>query len=120
MNAQIVYLKKVFADDLLRWGVVLLEEVEEEQCGKILKAGWSIRYRFGKDERGLFLDYYAAHRMTNDRHVRLRSDGTREDLPVMLESYSYRQGARRKEIEEAEAKYYGPPLTTPDFAASFE
>ena len=30
-----------------------------------------------------YLDYYASHRMTDDRHVRLREDGPAEHLPTI-------------------------------------
>jgi hypothetical protein len=42
-----------------------------------------IQYCFGKDERGEYLDYYAAHRMTDDEHVRIYTDGQVEDLPAL-------------------------------------
>lgn len=51
--------------------------------GKICQCGWAIWYLFGKDERGEYLDYYSAHRMTGDDHVRLYEDGPRESLPAI-------------------------------------
>lgn len=43
----------------------------------IVQGGWTIWTRFDVDaESGReHLDYYAMHRMTNDRHVRLYADG---------------------------------------------
>ncbi len=35
------------------------------------------------DIEGDYLDYYATHRMTNDRHERIHSDGTCRALPCM-------------------------------------
>ena len=35
------------------------------------------------------MDYYAEHRMTNPRHVRIYLDGKMESLPAPLEMYSY-------------------------------
>jgi hypothetical protein len=59
-------------------------DVEHRRSGKIVQAGWAIWYRFGKDDEGEYLDYYASHRMTNDRHVRLRASGATESLPAIL------------------------------------
>ena len=51
--------------------------------GKIVQAGWAIWYLFGSDENGEYLDYYASHRMTDDRHVRIYAHGSTQDLPVI-------------------------------------
>lgn len=59
------------------------EHVRERKRGKIVEAGWAIWYLFGEDERGEYLDYYASHRMTNDRHLRIREDGAEEYLPTV-------------------------------------
>ena len=63
------------------WDIELSKEaVENRQLGKIVKSGWTIWYLFGTDEAGEYLDYYASHRMTNDRHVRLYADGGSKGL----------------------------------------
>ncbi len=74
-------IKLLFAEEFAMSGICLPEEdVEGRQRGKIIKDGWEILYLFGSDELGEYLDYYASHRMTNDRHVRIYSDGQRKDL----------------------------------------
>ena len=55
--------------------------------GRIVERGWTIWYVWGSDEGGDYLDYYASHRMTNDRHVRLHADGRRESLETVQDSY---------------------------------
>jgi hypothetical protein len=78
-------IEEQFRRDFGAWGIALPpENVKERRRGKILAAGWAIWYLFGTDERGEYLDYYASHRMTDDRHVRLRGDGTGEDLPAVV------------------------------------
>jgi hypothetical protein len=73
-----------FNDAFSHWDIRLPKDaVERRQRGKIVKAGWAIWYMFGSDERGEFLDYYASHRMTNDRHVRIYADGSTEALPAV-------------------------------------
>ena len=53
------------------------------------------------------LDYYAMHRMTNDRHVRLYANGEEEYLPAMEEGYVIPQGATVAEREAARDKHCG-------------
>jgi hypothetical protein len=67
-----------------RWDIKLPDEAYAQQSGgKITKAGWCIWYQFGKDESGEYLDYYSSHRMTSDSHVRVRADGSEEELPTI-------------------------------------
>ena len=51
----------------------------------ITQPGWTIWTHFdiGSENGRERLDYYAVHRMTNDRDVRLYADGDKEDLPAM-------------------------------------
>ena len=66
------------------WGIALPpEDVEAKRRGKIVEGGWAIWHLFGEDERGCYLDYYASHRLTDDRHVRIREDGPAEPLPTI-------------------------------------
>ena len=79
---------EVFADQFGAWDIHLPEDaVQARERGKINKAGWSIWYLFGSDERGEYLDYYAAHRMTTDSHTRIRADGAVEHLPALEEMF---------------------------------
>lgn len=78
-------IEEQFRRDFGPWGIALPpEDVKGRRRGKILAAGWAIWYLSGTDEHGEYLDYYASHRMTDDRHVRLREDGTGEDLPAVM------------------------------------
>ena len=78
----------VFASHFEAWEIRLPEEaVRSRERGKINQAGWSIWYLFGSDEQGDYLDYYAAHRMTNDSHVRIREDGSVASLPSLNDMF---------------------------------
>lgn len=78
-------IKDTFDSHFAHWEITLSEEdVVNRHSGYIQKAGWLIQYCFGKDEQGAYLDYYAAHRMTNDRHVRIYESGQAVDLPALL------------------------------------
>ncbi|MGH3088829.1 MAG: hypothetical protein ACRDSJ_16100 [Rubrobacteraceae bacterium] len=73
-----------FNDAFSNWSIRLPpEDVAARRRGKIVEAGWAIWYLFGSDERGEYLDYYASHRMTEDRHVRIHANGHMEDLPAI-------------------------------------
>ncbi len=67
-----------------RWGIRLPDHAHGDDFrGRIVHAGWDIWYCAGIDEQGEYLDFYAIHRMTNDRHVRLRSNGASINLPAI-------------------------------------
>jgi hypothetical protein len=87
-----------------RWGIALPpEDVRERRRGKIVAAGWAIWYPFGEDERGEYLDYYASHRMTDDRYVRIYEDGAEERLPT-VSTFQIISGNKR-ENARLEAEY---------------
>lgn len=73
-----------FSREFSDWAIHLpQEDVAQRRRGRINHEGWAIWYLFGVDDRGEYLDYYAAHRMTNDRHVRIYADGEQEHLPTI-------------------------------------
>jgi len=97
----------VFADDFAPWSITLPDEASVgRQAGRIQQAGWTIQYQWGCDERGEYLDFYAAHRMTNDRHVRLRASGEIESLPSYQEHIIYAPNASPEEIARVERECY--------------
>jgi hypothetical protein len=77
-------LERWFARGFEPWGIQLPPGVvEHRQRGRIVQAGWTIWYLFGRDGRGEYFDSYASHRMTSDSHLRWRPGGEVEALPVM-------------------------------------
>lgn len=77
-------IESTFNDTFSHWEIRLPPSFHEHpKKGKIVQEGWAIWYLFGSDERGDYLDYYASHRMTDDRHVRIRADGACDDLPTI-------------------------------------
>ena len=73
-----------------------------KQPGKIRQRGWFISYVFGED----YLDYYAEHRMTNPRHVRIHSDGQCESLEAPRDMYAVSGDADESERQRAEENFY--------------
>lgn len=77
MDKRIQEFNRYFAN----WNIVLPSDAEERYSrGRIRSRGWSIKFAFGEDGDGKFLDFYAGNRMTNDRHMRLRENGDAEWL----------------------------------------
>ena len=96
-------IEKTFTQTFKNWNIELPPDaVSEKQAGTIRKAGWSIRYVFVED----CLDYYAAHRMTNDRHVRIHPDGRSENLEAPQDMYSYPGDADEETKEKAKGEFY--------------
>ena len=91
--------KSRFDNAFTHWNICLPpEDVASRRRGKICQRGWAIWYLFGEDEGGEFLDYYAAHRMTSDRHRRLYADGTTVCLPALREFHQWSQDEERNRV----------------------
>ncbi len=77
-------IKSQFDSAFSTWEISLpAEALATRSRGKIVKSGWAIWYLFGSDDKGEYLDYYASHRMTDDRHVRIYESGENLDLPTV-------------------------------------
>jgi len=84
-----VKLAATFRRQFSHWGISLPEhDVQNRSPGVIHQAGWTIRYHFGDDDGREYLEYFAGHRMTNDRLVRICEDGSSETLDACQEFYS--------------------------------
>ena len=100
-------LREQFRRIFEHWGIELPpESMEPGVVWIIVKGGWTIWTVFGFEDGTEYLDCYAMHRMTNDRHNQLYPDRASKGLPAMLEWFSYSEGATQEEIDQAEAKYY--------------
>ena len=87
-----------FAKIFNSWNIHLPPDaIKLKLPGKITKAGWSIRYVFGED----YLDYYAVHRMTNPRHVRIHSSGQYESLESPREMFVIPSDADESTCQQA-------------------
>ena len=57
---------------------------------EIRRRGWWIAFRVLPDDAGFpSLEFYATHRMTNDRHGRIWADGHIDELDAIRELYGY-------------------------------
>ena len=75
----------------------------EEEPGVVVGQGWHIRYIFGSDEEGKYLDFLGSHRMTNQRHIRLRASGEVEGLPAPQEWFLW--NGSEEDRQRAESEY---------------
>ena len=81
-------IKKEFNKYFSNWNIKLPEEDLDKRCrGFIQDSGWLIQYCFGKERELEYLDFYAAHRMTDDRHHRIYENGEIKDLPSLDSFY---------------------------------
>lgn len=91
-------LAELFKQDFSNWEIELTTEAtESDEVGMIVARGWTIWLLFGNEDGREHLDYYAMHRMTNDRHVRRFADGTSEQLDAIQDMYSVSRDASVEE-----------------------
>lgn len=79
-----------FAEVFEPWGVTLPEDDARERRGGHLEqqgGSGSVRYVFGGDERGEYLEFYAFHRIWGDHHARIRESGELEGLAILQTGY---------------------------------
>lgn len=82
--------------DALQLGVVWL----------IVQGGWTIWTRLDAEGGREHLDYYAMHRMTNDRHTRLFANGEEDDLPAIEGMYGVPKDATPEEEAAVRAEHF--------------
>jgi hypothetical protein len=71
-------------------GIRLPEDaVEREVPGLIQQDGWTIRYVFGSDAEGLYLEFYATHPTISDTRARIYGSGETKDLEALDSMYGY-------------------------------
>jgi hypothetical protein len=114
-----------FEQDFARWDLHLpADAIEARRGGQIRHAGWSIRYNFGRDAQGEYLDYYASPRDVHDDppgddwHVRLYASGERVVLPTVLEAYMYGRDPTWEELERTRRQYAERPSPIPETSVS--
>ena len=96
-----------FAKYFAHWKIELPnDDVEERRRGTLHAEGWTIQYLFGADAQGEYLDFYATHRMTNERHQRIYASGQIEDLPTMQEFMIFPPNVSQADKERIEREYY--------------
>jgi len=98
----------IFARYFDHWHITLPDDAVKTQLpGKIQLSGWYIQYKFDFNDRGKYLDFYASHRMTNDRHLRIYASGQTEGLSAISDIIFYPANAtpeQQAEIRQEDAK----------------
>lgn len=88
-----------FNEYFKHWQVILPEAGMEmtDQPVRISHSGWWITIRFGADGGSPWMEIYAQHRMTNDRHLRFHVDRDCEQLSTLDEPVFIPEGATAEE-----------------------
>jgi len=78
-------IKEVFENQFHeRFGIELPEEaLTTKQIRAFRQEGWVIQICFGNEGGREYMDYYASHRMTSDRHCRIYEDGELKDMEAL-------------------------------------
>ena len=98
-------IKSTFDTYFARWSIVLPDEsITARSRGELRQSGWIITYLFGRAGEREYLDFYASHRMTNDRHLRIYGDGEVVQLEAIQDMYGWKPDALGAQ-EEAERAY---------------
>ena len=87
------------------WGLAVESPPAGERSGLARQRGGAglVRYVFGEDDRGGFLEFYSFHRIWGDVHARIYEDGTVEHLDV-LETAVATTGDRDEDGRRVEAQ----------------
>jgi hypothetical protein len=95
-------IKKHFDEYFSNWKIELPEkDLADRLNGYIAKSGWLIQYCFGTENGMGYLDFYASHRMTNDRHLRIYENGETKELLAYLEFFFFDDnGTGKRKYEE--------------------
>lgn len=95
--------KEIFDRYFSRWQITLFPETLEcREKGTIVKSGWRISFIFGIEDNIEYLEYYAIHRMTNDRHIKIYETGEIEILETLNPPLEYNPPANEKERKHNE------------------
>lgn len=71
---------RYFNECFKHWDIKLPSDAAVTRRGEIGQKGWGIRWIVGRTKKGVYLEFYAGHRMTDDNHERIYEDGTVEHL----------------------------------------
>jgi hypothetical protein len=83
-----------------KWKITLPEEnIQKHQKGSIFQGGWKINFVFGIKDDAEYLEYYAIHRMTNDRHIIIYDNGEKEQLECLEPPLEYSPGIDERQRE---------------------
>src|SRR5919109_5534372 len=100
-------IKRIFDTKYAAWNIVLpAEQLQEQPCGSIMHAGWTIHYHYITEQGAEYLDYFPSHRMTNDTLQRIYSDGREEILGYCQEFYEAGNEQAEREYTEHNRLFY--------------
>ncbi|MEH1870824.1 hypothetical protein [Nostoc sp.] len=93
-------IKNEFNKHFSKWKITLPEEnIQKRHQGSIFQAGWKINFIFGIKDDVEYLEFYAMHRMTNDRHIIIYDDGEKEHLECLETPIEYSSAIDERQRE---------------------
>ena len=99
---KMILIKKYFEEYFSHWNIELPDKTLNERLNGYTNdsSGWLIQYCFGIENGLEYMDFYAYHNMTNDRHIRIYENGEAKDLPVYYSGYIIDSDGSKKAFEE--------------------
>ena len=82
-------IKEYFEGYFSHWEIELSVTIFNKRLNGYIHddSGWLIQYCFGIEDGLEYMDFYAYHNMTNDRHIRIYENGEAKDLPAYCSGY---------------------------------
>ena len=87
MSENLAAVEEKFSAIFEHWELELPEADVAARSGGFLRqknGSGSVRYVFGRDRKGEYLEFYAFHRIWGDRHARIYASGEVESLDVLF------------------------------------
>ena len=106
-------IKKLFEEHLEAWEVVLPDDaVANKTPGSVRQKNGSglVRYVFGSDSKGDYLEYYSFHRIWGDSHARIYESGEIEHLDTLATMYVVSDDPQEAERNKAKMHEHNTKL----------
>lgn len=98
-------IRRTFRRYFWRWRLRLPRSLGSGVGTIVGGGGWHIQWRTGFLRGRPYLDFYAAHRMTNDRHHRIFDDGRFGHLPAKYDWTLVPMGAEAEERAQIQDRH---------------
>ncbi len=98
-------IREAFAEYFAPWSIRLPRSLAAGK-GHLDTRGWSIDWLLGSRRGKPYLDFSAAHRMTNPRHHRIHASGDVVWLPAERDMFVFASGSTEAETAAKQAWYY--------------
>ena len=106
-DAGLQSIAEAFAAYFASWEIrIPHDKIAGRRAGHLNKAGWDIRWIFGEEDNDEYLEFYACHRMTNDRRLRLYASGRQQSMAAAQQMMVFPTNATNEDKQRIEAEYF--------------